>query len=180
MVTVGGNEGFLDGVGVDTVIDLGESALEVPIELEAVVFLVLEALELFHQINFEFRADPHSKFKGDIRMGVGAAIASRSGPEPNCVGLFDPLLDADLVAIQSGLTSNYGEFAIIKIGIEDRLPNAKELHRVPITKPISDKKISVLGPQHIRERNVIALLSRENRDAGSLHFDGGCFGFAHG
>jgi hypothetical protein len=39
----GGDEGFLDGVGVDAVIDLGQGALEVPFQPEAVVFVVLEA-----------------------------------------------------------------------------------------------------------------------------------------
>ena len=154
----GRDEPFLDRVGVDAVVDLGEGALEVPFELEAVAFLVLEATELFHQINFEFRADPHSEFKGDVRMGECAAIASRSCPETDRVGLFDPFLDADLVAIQSSLTFNYGEFAIIKIRIEDGLPDTEELHRVPIAEPISDEKVSVLGPKHIRERDVIAVL----------------------
>ncbi len=39
------NEGVLDGVGVDAIVDLGEGALEVPTKLQAVVFLVLETTE---------------------------------------------------------------------------------------------------------------------------------------
>jgi hypothetical protein len=113
-------------------------------------------------------------------MGVGAAIAPRSCPETDRVGFFDPVLNADLVAVQSSLTFNYGEFALIKIRIEDGLPDAEEFHRVPIAEPISDEKVSVFGPKHIRERYVITFLGRENRDAGSLHFYDGCFGFAHG
>jgi len=41
----GRDEGVLDGIGVDAVVDLGEGALKIPIELEPVIFLVLEALE---------------------------------------------------------------------------------------------------------------------------------------
>ena len=49
----GRDERVFDGIGVDAVIDLGEGALEVPIELEAVVFLVLEALEFLDEVEFE-------------------------------------------------------------------------------------------------------------------------------
>ena len=41
----GRDEGFLYRIGVDAVIDLGEGALEVPTELEAVVFFVFEAMD---------------------------------------------------------------------------------------------------------------------------------------
>ena len=50
----GRDERFLDGVGVDAVIDLGEGSLEIPAELEAVVFLVLEALEFDDEVELEF------------------------------------------------------------------------------------------------------------------------------
>ncbi len=43
-------ERFLDGVGVYAVVDLGEGALEVPPELEAIVFVVLEALEYLDEV----------------------------------------------------------------------------------------------------------------------------------
>jgi len=43
---------------VDAVIDLGEGALEVPIQLEAVVFIIFEALEFLDEIQFELRAEP--------------------------------------------------------------------------------------------------------------------------
>jgi len=39
---------------VDAVVDLGEGALEVPIELQAVVFLILEALEFLDEVELEF------------------------------------------------------------------------------------------------------------------------------
>jgi hypothetical protein len=176
----GWNQRLFDRIGVDAVVDLGQRPLEVPFQLEAVVFLVFEAAKLFDQINFELRADPHSEFKGNVRMGVGATIASGSCSETNRVGLFHPLLDANLVAVQSSLTFNYGEFAIIKTRIEDGFPDAEELDSVAVAKPIGYEKVSVLGPKHIREGNVIAILGGENRDVGSVHFDGGCFGFAHG
>ena len=52
---------------------------------------------------------------------------------PMGVSFFNPLFNADLVAIQASLAFNCGEFAIIKSGVEDGLPYAKELHGVPVS-----------------------------------------------
>ena len=49
----GWDERLLDGIGVDAVVDLGEGALEVPIELETVILVILEALELDNQVELE-------------------------------------------------------------------------------------------------------------------------------
>ena len=68
-------------------------------------------------------------------MGECSAVAPRSCLEANRMCLFDPLLDAYLITVQSSLTFNCGEFAIIKIWIEDGLPNAKELHCIPVSEP---------------------------------------------
>ena len=126
-------ERFLDRVRMDAVIDLGQSALEVPIELEAVVLILLEAAKFFDQIDFELGADPHTKFEGDVGMRKRAPIPPSGSFEANGVGFFNPLFNADLVAIQASLAFNCGEFAIIKSGIEDGLPYAKELHGVPVS-----------------------------------------------
>ncbi len=66
------------------VVDLGEGALEVPLQLEAVVFLVLEALELLDEVELELRAEPGAEFKGDVLVGIGAAAVA-SGPR------FEPM-----------------------------------------------------------------------------------------
>ena len=109
-------------------------AFDVP--SEKLLLLFLETFELFDQINLEFRADPHTEFKGDVFVCVGTAISPSTRHESNRVCLFNPFLHAELIAVQTGLTSNYGEFAIIKIQIVDLLPNAKELDRVPIAQPV--------------------------------------------
>ena len=53
------------------------------------------------------------------------------------------------------MVSNYGEFAIIKIGIVNFLPNTDKFKRVPIAQPICNKKIPVFGTQHIRQAYVV-------------------------
>jgi hypothetical protein len=50
----GRDEGVLDGIGMDSVIDLGEGALEIPTELESVIFVILEALEFDNQVKLKF------------------------------------------------------------------------------------------------------------------------------
>ena len=54
----GRNERFFYGIGVDAVVDLCQRPLEVPIQLEAVVLVVFESLELFDEVELEFRAEP--------------------------------------------------------------------------------------------------------------------------
>ena len=126
-------ERLLDRVRMDAVVDLCEGALEVPIELQAVVLIILEAAKFFDQIDFELGTDPHTKFEGDVGMRKCAPIPPSGSFESNGVGFFNPLFDADLVAIQASLAFNCGEFAIIKSGVEDRLPDAKELYGVPVS-----------------------------------------------
>ena len=80
------NEGVLDGVGVDAVVDLGEGALEVPIELEPVVFVILEALKFRDEVELEFRAKPRAKLERDVFVGKSAAIAARTRNQPPGAG----------------------------------------------------------------------------------------------
>ena len=62
----GRDEGVLDGVGVDAGVDLGEGALKVPIELQAVVFVVLEALEFLDEVELELDRDPGGEFESNV------------------------------------------------------------------------------------------------------------------
>ena len=102
----GRDERIADGVGMDAIVDFRQSALEVPIEFEAVVFVGLEAAELFDQIYLKFGTDPHAELKGDVGVGIGAAVASGGGLQTDGLGLLNPFLDADLVAVETGLTFN--------------------------------------------------------------------------
>lgn len=52
------NQVFLDGVGVDFIIDLGKRALEVPFQCCGARLFVLEALELLDKVELEFRTEP--------------------------------------------------------------------------------------------------------------------------
>ncbi len=158
---------------MDAVVDLGEGALEVPIELEAVVFLVLEAAKFPDQVNFELGADPHTEFKSDIGMGEGAAVASGSGFKTDGVGFLNSFLYADLVTVESCLTSNCGEFAVIKIGVENGLPNAQKLDGIPIAEPVRNEKFSVLRLEHVGKGDVVALLPCENGNGSAFDLDGG-------
>lgn len=75
---------------MDVVIDFGEGALQVPIELEARIFLVLQALEFADEVNLELRTDPHSKFKGNVFVGVCATGPASFGNDSNSICRFNP------------------------------------------------------------------------------------------
>jgi hypothetical protein len=86
----GRDKGLFDGVGVDAVVDLGQGALEVPAQLQAVVFLVLEAAELLDQVQLEFDGDPGGKLEGDVLVGEGTAVATSTGNKPCGTGRINP------------------------------------------------------------------------------------------
>ena len=117
-----------------------------------------------------------------LRYGteMGTPIAYGDGFEANGVGFLNPFFDTELVAVQSGLTFNYGEFAVIKIWVEHGFPDAKELHGVPVAEPVGDKKLPIFRSQHVGEGDIIAILAGDNRYGCSANGDGAGFGFAHG
>ncbi len=119
------DEGVLYRVGVDAVIDLCEGALEIPTELEAVVFFVLEALEFLDQVELEFRAEPRAELEGDVLVGVGAAVAAGTRDETIGSGQVDPLLGREEETVPARLISNSLEFEGIKTGVVDAFPDAE-------------------------------------------------------
>ena len=125
------------------IVDLRELAFGVP--ADSFLFLFLQALELLDDENFELRTNPHGKLEGDILVGIGATISSCFGLKTNGVGPGNELFDANLEPIESGLTSNCGEFAIIKIGIVHLLPYAYVFQCITITQPVGDKEVTIFG-----------------------------------
>jgi hypothetical protein len=85
---------------VDAVVDLGEGALEVPAKLQAVVFLVLEALKLFDEVQLEFDGDPGGELEGDVLMGVGTAVTASTGNKPRGAGRINPTFGGQDEAVQ--------------------------------------------------------------------------------
>jgi hypothetical protein len=73
------DEAFLDGIGVDAVVELGEGAVEVPGQREAAVLVLLEALEFLDEV--ELKRD--SSLNSTIRAGAASRFAlERSGLHP--------------------------------------------------------------------------------------------------
>ena len=91
-------------------------------------------------------------------FALGHSIVDKDGIDILHVREADEFVDGGIVAdvaFQFCLVSNCGEFAIIKIGIVNTLPHAKEFHRVSIAKPIGHKEIAIFGFQHICNADVI-------------------------
>ena len=78
-------------------------------------------------------------------MSICASISACFCLKTNRIGSCNKFLDTYFETIEAGLISNYGEFAIIKIGIIHFLPNADVFKSVAVTQPIGYEKISVFG-----------------------------------
>ena len=168
------DEGVLYRVGVDAVIDLCEGALEIPTELEAVVFFVLEALEFLDQVELEFRAEPRAELEGDVLVGVGAAVAAGTRDETIGSGQVDPLLGREEETVPARLISNSLEFEGIKTGVVDAFPDAEEQDGVLVLEPLLNQRAcSIKVPHHVGERNIVAARLREDCDGRALNFNDG-------
>ncbi len=174
---LGRDEVCLDGVGVEAVVDLGQSAIEIPSERETSVFILLEPLEFLDEVNLELRADPHPKLEGDVVVGVSAAVTPSRRPQSDGVGFLHPFLDTELVAVQPGLTFNYGEFAGIKIRVVDGFPDTEKFDGIAVAQPVGDEELTVLGFEHIGERDEILVLVANHGNLGALDVDRGVGGF---
>ena len=121
-----------DRIGVDAVVELGEGSVEVPGEGEAVVFVVLEALEILDESNFELDRNPGSEFEGNILVGIGSAVASGHRYETDGSGAIKPLFWRESEAVQICLHFNPVEFDEIKIGVVELFPDSKKFDRVAV------------------------------------------------
>ena len=119
-------ECFFDGVGVDAVADLGEGALEAPIELQTAVFVLFKPLKFGDEIEFELGAEPRTKLERDVFVGVSAAVSTGTGNQPFGPCQVDPLFGRKEEAVSTGLISNSLEFGGIKMRVVDALPDSKE------------------------------------------------------
>jgi hypothetical protein len=66
----------LDCVGVDAVVELGQGAIQVPCERQAIAFILLEALELLDEVELELDGYPGGKLKGNVLVRVRTAVTS--------------------------------------------------------------------------------------------------------
>ena len=95
-------------------------------------------------------------------MCVCTAVSAGFCLNTYCVRSCNKFLDTDFKAIQTRLTFNYGEFAIIKIRVVYFLPNPDIFKRISIAKPISDKKIPIFSLQHISQTQIILIIYPTN------------------
>ena len=177
------HERLFDGVRVDVIINLGESALEIPPELEAVVFVVLEPLEFLDEVEFEFHGDPGRELEGDVLMGIGPSVAAGAGRKANRSGFLDPLLRREDETVQARLHSNPVEFDGIKSRIIEPLPDTEEFYGASAAQPVANHIVRVVGVFEfgdVGQADDVLLVLRKHSDRGPLDFNGALFGFAHG
>jgi hypothetical protein len=98
---------------------------------------VLEALEFLDEVEFELDRDLGGELEGNVFVGERTSVPPGARIQVDRVGLFHPLLDTYFVAVQTYLTFNYGEFAIIKSRVVDPLPDPEKLNGVERWRVIS-------------------------------------------
>ena len=173
-------ECFFDGVGVDAVVDLGEGALEAPIELQAAVFILLKPLKFRDEIEFELGTEPRTELERDVFVSVCAAVSTGTGNQAFGPGEFNPLLGREVKTVASGLISNSLEFGGIKMRVVDPLPYTKEQNSVFVLQPLFDERASAVEvAHHVSERDVVAFGTGQYADLCSLDGDGDLFEFTH-
>ena len=74
-------------------------------------------------------------------------------------------------SILKSQTTNCGEFAIIKNGIVNFLPNADKFKCIPVAQPIRDKEISVFSTQHICQTNIVLVIDFNNVYFGIFYYN---------
>jgi hypothetical protein len=92
-------------------------ALDIPIELQVVAFLVLELLEYLDEVEFELDRDPGRELDGDVLVGGGASVVPSLGDYVGGTGALVPLLGGQSAAVQSYSHFNPAEFDGIKQGL---------------------------------------------------------------
>lgn len=106
---------------------------------------------------------------GIILVRVCAAISAGLCLKAYCVGSRCKFFNAYFEAIEAGLIPNYGEFAIIKIGIIYFFPNTDVFKCVAVTQPIGYEEISVFGTYHIRQADIVLAVDFYYIDFGGLY-----------
>lgn len=170
-------------VGMNAVIELGQGAVEVPGEGKAAVFVVLEPLEFLDQIELELNGDPRGEFKGDVFVGIGAAVTSSLGNQADGMGGVNPAAGGQDKTVESRLFSNPIEFDGIKTGVVQLFPNAKKFDGVPIPQPVLDDVVSplaVLVSGNIGKADEIVLSLGQDGDGCAPDFNYRFPGLAHG
>ncbi|MFA7567564.1 MAG: hypothetical protein WCY01_11095, partial [Alkalispirochaeta sp.] len=153
-----GDQVSLDSIGVDTVVDLGKGAVEIPGKGETAVFVFLKALEFFDEVDFELYRHPRGKLEGDIDVDVSTAVTPSFGSYTHGSRLLNPLFRSKREAIQTSLFLNPVEFHGIKLGVVKLFPDAKEFQCIAIAEPVTNEIVGVVGVCRlcdVCERNVI-------------------------
>jgi hypothetical protein len=79
-----------DGIGMNSVVELGKGAVQIPGQRQPSIFILFEALKLLDQIKLEFRAEPGTEFQSNIAVGIGAPITAGAGDQTLGAGQLNP------------------------------------------------------------------------------------------
>ena len=104
--------------------------------------------------------------KRHFQDAKSATVPAFADAEALHLAAFNQFPGGDFEGVQTALVFNYGEFAIIKIGVVDLLPRFEVLQRVAITKPVGNQHaVAFEAVAHVRQADVVV------REANLFAFD---------
>ena len=84
----------------------------------------------------------------------------------------DAVVEFGKGALEAGLAFNCGKFAEIKIRVLNGFQGSEKLDGGPISEPVGDGKISIVGFEHVSRGNEVSARSAQSRDFCALDFEG--------
>ena len=130
-------------VCVDTVIDLSRFSFGRPSDL--LLFIGFKPLEFFDNIYFESGTDPHSKFKSNVLVCIGAAISAGFCRGGNSVCFFTNSLTLILKLLSPRFLYDFFKAVKVKIGIVNIFQSTDICERAAVSQPVRHKEFPVFG-----------------------------------
>ena len=118
---------IFDRVGLNKIVGFGKEAFGTSFDLLRAVFICLEPLIFFDEVEFERRTDCRTKFKGDIFVCVCPPITAAFDIKSYCIGFFNPFSHTEREHGKSGLHSKVVEFDHFKVRVVEKFPCSEKL-----------------------------------------------------
>jgi hypothetical protein len=153
------NQLLLNGARMDLVVNLGQSALKAPFQLDGAGFFILETLKFLNEVGLELGTQPRSKLEGNISVSVSTTASSRLGIKADSPGGINPFFGREREVVQTCLAFKPIEFERFKFGVVQLLPDTQELDRVPVAQPVVKNALIAKVPEHVGQGDEILLMA---------------------
>ncbi len=156
---------------MDKVIDLRKYSIGTPLHLLECTFIGFESVELFDDIQLEYRIEPARKLERDILVSKGtSSVFSFLGKYTDCTSSLFPLLDRHLESICTSIISKTDEFVRFKIWIMNSLPRSEKLECILGSYPTLDTILAIVG-EYFCHIDIAPIIYLDHRDSYIIHLN---------